>query len=162
MYRPITQIETTAKNAYGAPDSSPSSAGAVITIAATQDAMTANAGTRWWFRRVHSLQPGTARSREKANIIREHEVTHAMPQNSWPIVAVTTTTFCQPCGSAVAKTDSEEPRPLLIPSTSVAAKVIASSTSQPPTPDQKTLRQTPWAGALAAPCVSSEMCAEAS
>src|SRR3954454_17643756 len=162
MYNPITQIETTAKNAYGAPASSPFKAGAVIKSAATHEATTAKAGTRWWFNRVHIRQPGTARSREKANIIREQEVTQAMPQKSCPIVAVTTTTFCQPNGSEVEKTASEEPKPLLMPSTSVAAKVIASSTSQPPTPDQNTLRQTPCAAALAAPWVSSEMCAEAS
>src|SRR3954469_25039840 len=127
-----------------------------------QEATTAKAGTRWWFRRVHSCQPGTARSREKANIMREQDVTQAMPQNSWPIVAVTTTTFCQLLGSAVSNTASDEPRPLLIPSTSVAANVMARSTNQPPTPDQNTLRQTPWAAALAAPCVSSEMWADAS
>src|SRR3982750_3557325 len=85
-----------------------------------------------------------------------------MPQNNWPTVAISTTTFCQPSGSEVAKTASEEPAPPLMPATSVAANVIASSTIQPPTPDQKTARQTPWAAALAAPCVSSEMCAEAS
>ena len=94
--------------------------------------------------------------------MREHEVTQAMPQNSWPIVAMTTTNFSQPPGIAVANTASEEPRPSLMPSTSVAANVIASSTNQPPTPDQKTERQTPCAAALAAPCVSSEMCADAS
>ena len=124
--------------------------------------MTAYAGTRWWFSRVHSCQPGTARSRENAYIMREHEVTQAMPQNSWPIVAISTTSFSQPSGSDVAKTASEEPAPSLMPATSVAAKVIASSTIQPPTPDQKTARQTPWAAALAAPWVSSEMCADAS
>jgi len=32
--------------------------------------------------RRHSLDPGTAPSREKANIIREPDVTEAMPQNN--------------------------------------------------------------------------------
>src|SRR5688572_23086353 len=41
MYNPMTQIDTTAKNAYGAPASSPSSAGSVITRAATHEAITA-------------------------------------------------------------------------------------------------------------------------
>src|SRR3954447_6769167 len=94
--------------------------------------------------------------------MREQDVTQAMPQKSWPIVAISTTTFCQPCGSDVAKTTSEPPPPLLMPATSVAAKVIASSTIHPPTPDQKTARHTPCAAALAAPWVSSEMCADAS
>src|SRR3954466_4756376 len=94
--------------------------------------------------------------------MREQDVTQAMPQNSWPTVAMSTTTFCQLSGSEVANTASELPAPLLIPATSVAANVMASSTIQPPTPDQKTARQTPWAAALAAPWVSSEMCAGAS
>src|SRR3954454_22392036 len=94
--------------------------------------------------------------------MREHEVTQAMPQNSWPIVAITTTTFCQLSGSAVENTASEPPASLLMPSTSVAANVIASRTIQPPTPDQNTDRQTPCAAGLAGPCVSSEMGAEAS
>ena len=85
-----------------------------------------------------------------------------MPQNSWPIVAITTTTFCQLSDSAVENTASEPPASSLMPSTSVAANVIASSTIQPPTPDQKTERHTPCAAALAAPWVSSEMCADAS
>src|SRR3954447_2832363 len=107
-------------------------------------------------------QPGIARSRENAYVMREQLVTHAMPQNSWPIVAMITMTLSQPPESAVENTASEEPKPALMPSTSVAANVIASSTIQPPTPDQKTERQTPLAAASDAPLVSSEMCAEAS
>jgi glucose-6-phosphate 1-dehydrogenase len=68
--------------------------------------------------------------------MREQDVTQAMPQNSWPTVAISTTTFCQLSGNDVAKTASELPAPLLIPATSVAAKVMASSTIQPPTPEQ--------------------------
>src|SRR6476659_6846559 len=70
--------------------------------------------------------------------MREQEVTQAIPQNSCPTVAISTTTFCQLSGNDVAKTASELPAPLLIPATSVAAKVIARSTIQPPTPDQNT------------------------
>src|SRR4051794_32315298 len=46
MYRPITQIDTTAKNAYGAPLASPASAGAVMIRAHTHEKTTAYAGTR--------------------------------------------------------------------------------------------------------------------
>ena len=46
--------------------------------------------------------------------------------------------------------------------TLVAANVIASSTSQPIAPAQKTERQTPLAAPSAAPLVSSLMWAEAS
>src|SRR3954471_11821924 len=101
-------------------------------------------------------------SRENAYVMREHDVTHAMPQNSWPTVAMSTTSLSQAGESAVENTASDEPKPLLMPVMSVAANVMASSTIQPPTPDQNTDRQTPWAAALAAPCVSSEMCALAS
>src|SRR5215218_10299485 len=130
--------------------------------AAAQEPRTAYAGTRWWFRRVHSRWPGTARSRENAYIMREQLVTHAMPQNSWPMVAIRTTSLFAVGVSALAKIASDEPAPALTASTSVAAKVIASSTSQPPTPDQNTDLQTPLAAPSAAPRVSSERCAEAS
>ena len=40
--------------------------------------------------------------------------------------------------------------------------MIASSTNQPITPDQNTERHTPLAAPIAAPFVSSLMCAEAS
>jgi hypothetical protein len=112
--------------------------------------------------RVHSRQPGTARSRENAYIIREQLVTHAMPQNSCPIVAMTTTALFAHGSSELENTASDEPAPSLIALTSVAAKVIASSTNQPITPDQNTERQTPFAAPRAAPRVSSEMCADAS
>ena len=66
-----------------------------MTRAATHEAMTAKAGTRWWFRRVHSRWPGTARSRENAYIMREQLVTQAMPQKSWPMTAIRMITSAQ-------------------------------------------------------------------
>ena len=54
------------------------------------------------------------------------------------------------------------PAPSLTASTSVAANRNASSTNQPITADQKTERQTPCAALIAAPRVSSAVCAEAS
>src|SRR4051812_804471 len=100
--------------------------------------------------------PGTARSRENAYIMREQLVTQAMPQNSWPIVAITTTALFAAGVSALPNTASDEPAPALTASTSVAANVIASSTIQPPTPDQKTAFQTPLAALIDASRVSSE------
>src|SRR3954453_9605085 len=144
----MTQIETTAKNAYGKAESSPSSAGRVMISAAAQEPSTANAGTRWWLSRVQTRCPGTARSRENAYIIREQLVTQAMPQNSWPIVAITTTALLADGVSELLNTASDEPRPSLTASTSVAANVIASRTIQPPTPRQKTARQTPLAALI--------------
>jgi len=85
-----------------------------------------------------------------------------MPQNSWPTVAITTTALAAEDVSALLKIENTSPPPWLTALTSVAANVIASSTIQPPTPDQKTERHTPLAADSAAPLVSSEMWAEAS
>src|SRR4051812_25215809 len=152
----MTQIETTAKNAYGKAESSPSSAGRVMISAAAQDPSTANAGTRWWLSRVQTRCPGTARSRENAYIMREQLVTQAMPQNSWPIVAISTTALLAVGVSALENTASDEPRPSLTASTSEAANVIASSTNQPIRPAQNTDRQMPLAALSEAPFVSSD------
>src|SRR3954451_851221 len=99
--------------------------------------------------------------------MREALVTQAMPQNSWPMVAMAITSSAVPDPSAVLKIASEEPSPkpfagLLIAFVSVAANVIASSTNQPIRPDQKTERHTPLAAPSAAPLVSSDTCADAS
>ena len=79
-----------------------------------------------------------------------------MPQNSWPIVAIRITALAA-AGAERAVEDRQrgaEPKPLaasLMNSVLVAAKVIASSTSQPIAPAQKTERQTPLAAPSAAP-----------
>ena len=44
----------------------------------------------------------------------------------------------------------------------LTAKRSASNTAQPAIAEKKTERQTPWAAAIAAPRVSSAVCAEAS
>ncbi len=95
--------------------------------------------------------------------MREALVRHAIPQKSWPIVAIRITIFAAHGSSEEEKIDSDEPRPWLVTKpTLVAANVIASRTSQPIAPAQKTERQTPFAAPTAAPFVSSLMCAEAS
>src|SRR5215212_7915743 len=99
--------------------------------------------------------------------MRDALVRHAMPQKSCPITAIRTTSLAAPEPSAVLMMASDEPRPKpfaasLIDLTSVAANVSASSTNQPISPDQKTERQTPLAAPSAAPCVSSDTCADAS
>ena len=58
--------------------------------------------------------------------------------------------------------ESEVPPASLTPATSVAAKVIASSTNQPINAERATDRQMPWAAARSASTVSSATCAEAS
>ena len=54
------------------------------------------------------------------------------------------------------------PAPSLTAATSVAANRNASSTNQPIRAEKKTERQTPCAALIAAPLVSSAVCAEAS
>ena len=54
-------------------------------------------------RRRQRLCPGTAPSREKANVIRDALVTHAMPQNSCPTVEIRMTALAAAELSADAK-----------------------------------------------------------
>ena len=56
----------------------------------------------------------------------------------------------------------DPPPPSLMAATSFAANTSASSTNQPINAEQKTARQTPCAAAIAAPRVSSAVCADAS
>ncbi len=64
--------------------------------------------------------------------------------------------------SAEVKIEIEVPSASLTAVTSVAAKVIASSTNQPISAELATDCQTPLAAACSASWVSSETCAEAS
>src|ERR1700730_98840 len=94
---------------------------------------TAQVGVRFLPRRRHRLWPGTAPSREKANVIREALVTHAMPQNSWPAVDIRITALAAAELRAVVKIVRAR-YPVLRISVSwlfCAAEVIASSTIQP-------------------------------
>src|ERR671921_591677 len=159
----MTVIDTTAKNAYGNAFSSPSSAGSVITRAAMVTKITAQVGTPvFGFTRRRWRDHGRPLSRENANVIRDALVTQAIPQNSWPTVEMTTTAFSAQESRELLKMASDDPAPSLTAPTSVAANVIARSTNQPITADQKTDCQTPRAAPIAAPRVSSETCAEAS
>ena len=62
----------------------------------------------------------------------------------------------------LAKIANTVPAPSFTASTSVAANRNASRTNQPISAEKKIERQTPCAAALAAPRVSSAVCAEAS
>src|SRR3954452_6177106 len=164
MYSPIVPIEVAAIKATGGTNVPlPGSAGTASRNANKQLPNTAFTGTPLGLTRLHSRQPGIARSREKAKNVRELLVTHAMPQKSWPTVAMKMTASAQFWFmSAEVKTESEVPRALLTALTSVAAKVIASSTNQPISAELATDCHTPLAAACSASCVSSETCAEAS
>src|SRR4051812_16308468 len=94
---------------------------------------TAQVGVRWLLSRRHRLWPGTAPSRENANVIRDALVTQAIPQNSCPTVAITSTALAAAELSADSMIDCDVPPAALIAPTWVAAKVSASSTAQPNT-----------------------------
>ncbi len=72
----------TARNATGVPRWFGKYAGIVTIIANRHTNTTAHVGVRFLPRRRHRLWPGTAPSRENANVMREALVTHAMPQKS--------------------------------------------------------------------------------
>src|SRR3954471_17734037 len=131
MYRPIVVIDTTATNAHGTPAAFPPKAGSVMISAATATATTEYAGTRRRSTRLHTRQPGIARSRENAYHVRDALVSPAMPQNSWPMVAMRITSSAQPELIALVKIEIAVPPASLTAFTSDAAKVIARSTNQP-------------------------------
>src|SRR5438309_11847105 len=102
MYRPMTEIEVTARKATGLPRWFGKYAGIVMISANRTTNTTDHVGVRLRPRRRHRLWPGTAPSREKANVMREALVTHAITQNSWPIVEIRSTALAAAEVSAVS------------------------------------------------------------
>src|SRR5215211_1321538 len=140
----------------------PNRAGMAIRAEKNETAITALNGTRSALIRRNTVHPGIARSRENAYQVREALVSPAAPQNSCPTVAIRITSFAAQESRALVKIAPTKPALWLTSLTSVAANRNASSTNHPITADQNTERHTPWAAALAAPRVSSAVCAEAS
>src|ERR1700684_1732434 len=105
-----------------------------------------------------------APSREKANVIRLALVTQAMPQNSWPIVEISSTPLAAAELNAVSRIDTagKPAVEIVLMSLLWTAKVSASSRIQPIAAEEKTERHTPRAADMLAPWVSSETCADAS
>src|SRR5438309_6472927 len=99
----MTEIEVTARKATGVPRWLGKYAGIVMMRANRQTKKTAHVGVRFCPSRRHRLCPGTAPSRENANVIRDALVMQAIPQNSWPIVEIRTTAFAAEELSAVVK-----------------------------------------------------------
>src|ERR1035437_83503 len=129
----MTEIDVTARNATGVPRWFGKYAGIVTIIAHSTTKNTAHVGVRFLPRRRHRLCPGTAPSRENANVMREALVRQATPQNSCPMVEIRTTALAAEELSAVAKISSAG-KPALMTSASWLfwiANVIASSTIQP-------------------------------
>ncbi len=80
----------------------------MVTISAnTTTKSTAQVGVRFVPSRRHRLCPGTAPSRENANVIREALVTQAMPQNSCPTVEIRITALAAAELSAVVMIASD-------------------------------------------------------
>src|SRR5579885_2781416 len=94
---------------------------------------TAQVGVWCLLSRRHRLWPGTAPSREKAKVIRDALVTHAMPQKICPMVEITSTALAAAELSADSMIACEAPPAALIALVLVAAKVRARSTAQPNT-----------------------------
>ena len=91
--------------------------------------------------------------------MREQLVTQAMPQKNCPMVEIRITVSAQPELIAEVKIGIAPPAAA---SVSIAANVIASSTSQPINAEKKTDCQTPLAADISASRVSSDTCADAS
>ena len=128
-------METTAKKAIGtgAPLMSTSTrAGSVMIAAITAVMMTAFAGTRREFTADHNRCPGTARSRLKANSIREALVWQAVVQNNCPAVEMNSTAAAHLDVSAWLKIDATPPPAADTPSASCTANRKDSRRIQPP------------------------------
>src|SRR5262249_6528563 len=80
----------------------------------------------------HNRQPGTARSRLNAKVIRDMLVTQLIPQKNWPIAESRMTALKKNGLNAVWKMAPEDPPACVIAFTSVAANRNASSRIQPP------------------------------
>ena len=102
-----------------------------MTRAAIAIVSTASTGTPLALTFDRVFEPGMPRSRENAKHMREALVRQAVPQNSCPTVAIRITSLAAQLSRAEVKTAGEYPAAASIALTSVAAKVIASSTIQP-------------------------------
>src|SRR5687768_13338373 len=123
-------------------------------------------GTRFFATRRQSGWPGTARSREKANIIREAEVTDAVTQKNCATTQTNSSASAQswPIDSAQIQGTSS-PSALTVssaPSVLGIANVTATSNIQPKITETTTEVHMPTAAPRDALFVSSAVCAEAS
>src|SRR6202035_1853149 len=99
----------------------------------TQTNRTDHVGVLFLPSRRQRLWPGTAPSRENANVMREALVKHATPQKSWPTVEIRITALAADELSAVVKIDRAGKPALTISASWLfwIANVIASRTIQP-------------------------------
>src|SRR5919201_3150103 len=129
-----------------------------------QIAQTVYTGMRSTFdTRRHSWCPGTARSRENANIIREAEVTDAIVQNVCATTAMKSRNSAQRLLIDVSQMYVTMFAPAeAAPFVSGIANVTATSRMKPKITDTTTDMTMPQAAPSCALWVSSLMCAEAS
>src|SRR3954468_2360456 len=102
------------------------------------------------------------RSRENAYQVRDALVMPAITQKIWPIVQMKITPFAAALLSAPSMIGIEPPPPPVTAFSLCTANKSASRTSQPAMAEKNTERHTPCDAAIAAPRVSSAVCAEAS
>src|SRR3977135_1178566 len=107
--------------------------------------------------------PGIAPSRENANIMRDADVTDAVPQKNCATTAITSRNsahfvLIDDCQMYVTMFAPESRAPCVLG----IANVTATSSAKPKITDMTTDITMPQAAARGAPLVSSLMCAEAS
>src|SRR6478752_10108051 len=108
----MTDTEVTAENAVGMPLTD-FSAGSVMMPPTTAAQMTALAGVRLLLTLDQSREPGTARSRLKANIIREVDVRQAVAQKSWAQAEMKSSVPAQLAPREASKTYATPPAGML-------------------------------------------------
>src|SRR5688572_20154612 len=127
---------------------------------------TDHVGTRFFATRRQSVWPGTARSRENANIIRDAEVTDAVTQKNCATTQTKSSASAQfwPIDSAQIQ-GTRSPRALTVASAPCVlgiANVTATSRIQPKMTETTTEVHMPTAAPREALLVSSAACADAS
>src|SRR5436190_18452102 len=109
----------------------PKSAGIAMIRANTATAITPLNGTRSRFTLRKIAQPGIAQSRAKAYQVREALVRHAVPQKSWPMVAIRMISFAAHESMELVQIAPTKAAPSLTAPTSLAANRKARSRTQP-------------------------------
>src|SRR3954452_21873525 len=140
-----------------------SSVGSMSSQASTPIATTARYGTRLLATVRHRKWPGTALSRENANIIRDADVTDAVPQKNCATTAITSRNSAHFRLIDVSQMYVTMLLPALsAPAVTGIANVTATRSRKPKMTETTTDITIPQAAARDAPRVSSDMCADAS
>src|SRR5215210_3526663 len=159
MYSPITAIDVPTRY----PTTAFASVGSISAHASTPIAITAMNGTRWEEIRRQIRHPGTAPSRENANIIRDADVTDAVRQNICATTAMKSRNSAQRRLIAVSQMYvTANPPASITPCVSGIAKVTASRSRNPKITETTTDITIPIAAIRDARAVYPATCADAS